>query len=109
MKLKRFELALLLLAAAAVLFTAGFLIGRSTGRVRIYVTGSSAAPEAHSPAPEEPDASYTAALSGAGDAMRTSLTGVREKTGARPNAVSPAARLSRTGTASKSRLGGRFP
>ncbi len=52
MKLKRFELALLFLAAAAVLFTAGFLVGRHTARPRVYVTGSSA-PAERSAFPEE--------------------------------------------------------
>ena len=41
MKMRRFELVLLLFAAAAVLFTAGFLTGRHTGRPRVYVTGPS--------------------------------------------------------------------
>ena len=55
MKFKRFELALLIITAAVVLFTAGFLIGRNTGRVRIHVTGS-AAPTESPPLRENPAA-----------------------------------------------------
>ena len=109
MKFRRFELALLLFAAAAVLFTAGFLIGRHTGRVRIYVTGPSAAPAEHSPAPEEPDASCPFSFSSEGDAIRTALSCVRERSRDLSHAIPSAARLSRTGTATKSRLGGQFP
>ena len=56
MKFKRFELALLIITAAVVLFTAGFLIGRHTGRVHIYVTGSSAEPTENAPLRENPAA-----------------------------------------------------
>ncbi|MBR4742965.1 MAG: hypothetical protein IK082_02095 [Oscillospiraceae bacterium] len=105
MKFRRFELALLLFAAAAVLFTAGFLIGRHTGRVRIYVTGSSAAPAEQSPAPEEPGASCPFGFSGNGEAVRTALSCVWDPSPAIPSAARPG----RTGTASIFRLGGRFP
>ena len=98
MKFRRFELALLILAAAAVLFTAGFLIGRHTGRVRVYVTGPSAAPAESAPAQDEPDASASAAA----DCRRHPLP-------VPPREAFSAARPLRTDSALLFRIGGRFP
>ena len=76
MKLKRFELVLLLAAAAAVLFTAGFLVGRNTARPRVYVTGTSSAPTERSALPEELPAAGLIDLNTADEALLTTLPGV---------------------------------
>ncbi|MBR6950920.1 MAG: helix-hairpin-helix domain-containing protein [Oscillospiraceae bacterium] len=76
MKLKRFELLLLLFAAAAVLFTVGFLTGRLTARTRVYVTASSAAPAERSALPDASAASDPIDLNAADETTLMTLPGV---------------------------------